>query len=311
MTHLGLNFSRYINGVARRHGAISRQMFAHHAVDSITNGVHAPTWVAPPIAELLDRHVAGWREDQFALRAAHGIPHGEVWDAHRRCKAALLRRANERSGSGFGEDVLTIGFARRATAYKRADLLLTDLDHLRAIARGAGPIQVLYAGKAHPRDGAGRDQIVAVHRAIAELRGQVPMAYLEEYDMELAGLMTAGVDLWLNTPQPPMEASGTSGMKAALNGVPSLSVLDGWWVEGCLEGVTGWAIGRDTNGDPAAEDRAADAASLYHKLEHVVVPMFYKSRERWIDVMRHAIGLNGSYFNTQRMMQQYVAKAYF
>ena len=152
--------------------------------------------------------------------------------------------------------------------------------------------------------------IERVFHAKEALRKDIRIAYLEDYDMAQAALLTAGVDVWLNTPQPPLEASGTSGMKAALNGVPSLSVLDGWWVEGCIEGVTGWAIGGG-DGDPARDDRSRDARSLYDKLGGTIVPMFYEDCERFTEVMRHAIAINGSFFNSQRMMQQYVAKAYF
>jgi starch phosphorylase len=209
--------------------------------------------------------------------------------------------------------VFTIGFARRATPYKRADLLFHDTKRLLALHRSAGPLQIVYAGKAHPHDGGGKDLIRQIFAHIAALKGQLSIAYLEDYDMELARKMVAGVDLWLNTPQPPMEASGTSGMKAAMNGVPQLSVLDGWWIEGCIEGVTGWAIGA---GGPhavldAADERAVDAHSLYDKLESVILPLYYRDQDRYVDVMKHAIALNGSHFNAERMVDQYVRKAYF
>jgi glycogen phosphorylase len=183
---------------------------------------------------------------------------------------------------------------------------------LKQIAATGGRIQIIYAGKAHPHDQGGKEVIKRIFEAKAALKAHVKIAYLVNYDWQLAQLMTAGVDLWLNTPQPPLEASGTSGMKAALNGVPSLSILDGWWIEGCIEGVTGWAIGELPGPGDGDDDRSPrDAASLYDKLERVVVPLFYRDRERFIDVMRHAIALNGSFFNTQRMVLQYVTKAYF
>ncbi len=312
LTHLGLTFSGYLNGVSERHGEVSRRMFAGHAIDSITNGVHAATWTSPPFRALLNRHIPGWREDNFSLRHARGIPLAEIASAHAEAKERLLRIVSDRSKAGLDRDVLTIGYARRATAYKRPDLLLSDLERLKRIAAGAGAIQVIYAGKAHPRDGAGKDLIVKVHEAIRALRDSgapVRMCYLENYDMDLALTMTSGVDLWLNTPQPPMEASGTSGMKAAMNAVPSLSVLDGWWVEGCIEGVTGWAI--EDDGEGVKEDRSGDAASLYDKLERIIVPLYYREPEKYLAVMRHALSINGSFFNTQRMVQEYVVKAYF
>jgi starch phosphorylase len=208
-------------------------------------------------------------------------------------------------------ETLTLGFARRATAYKRPQLLVRNLDELRRIARDQGPLQIIYAGKAHPRDGRGKELIQEVHRAAEQLQPDVKVVYLANYEMPLARLLVSGVDVWLNTPQPPLEASGTSGMKAALNGVPSLSVLDGWWIEGCIEGITGWAIGALERADTIQGDQDQDAASLYQKLGHVVVPLYYGNRTGFAEVMRHAIALNGSFFNTHRMIQQYVLKAYF
>ena len=310
MTQLALHTSHYINGVAKRHGEVSRRPLASEGVDFITNGVHAPSWTAPPFQRLFDLHIPGWREDAFSLRYAMGIPGDQIWRAHREAKRSLLDHANRTTNAGMDLDLLTIGFARRATAYKRPELLFTDLERLTAIVAQKGPLQLLFAGKAHPHDEVGKRLIEQVFAAERALRGQVRIAYLDNYDVTLARLLVAGVDVWLNTPLPPLEASGTSGMKAALNGVPSLSVLDGWWLEGCIEGVTGWAIG-SANRDQSFIDPASDAFSLYDKLENVVFPLFYADNSGFIDVMRHAIALNGSFFNTQRMMQQYVLKAYF
>ncbi|MBM4083316.1 MAG: alpha-glucan family phosphorylase [Planctomycetes bacterium] len=312
MTHLALNLSHYVNGVARKHAEVSRQMFAPYQIDAITNGVHAATWTSPPFAALFDRYLPGWREDNFSLRYALSIPPQEIWDAHRQAKRDLLRHVNRETNAGLEADVLTIGFARRAAPYKRADLLIRDPGRLKRIAANAGPLQVLFAGKAHPQDHGGKELIQRIVQARHALRNDLKIAYLANYDWELGKRMTAGVDVWLNTPQPPLEASGTSGMKAAMNGVPSLSVLDGWWIEGHTEGVTGWAIGERCDLGRGPEDRAAcDAASLYDQLENVVLPLFYHRRDQFISVMRHAIALNGSFFNTHRMVLQYVLKAYF
>jgi glycogen phosphorylase len=312
MTYLALNVSHYINGVAKKHAETSQHMFAQYRVDAITNGVHVPTWSSPPFAALFDQHVPGWREDTFSLRYALSIAPDEIWKAHSAAKRQLIDRVNRETGAGMDDSLFTLGFARRATAYKRADLLFHDIERLKRIAADAGRFQVVYAGKAHPRDEEGKKLIQRVFEAKAALKDHVKVAYLVDYDWEIGRLMTAGVDVWLNTPQPPMEASGTSGMKAAINGVPSLSVLDGWWIEGCLEGVTGWAIGERCDSAFGAEDRAdCDAGALYDKLERVVVPMFYGDRKRFLDVMRHAIALNGSFFNSQRMLLQYVFRAYF
>ena len=311
MTYLALNLSRYINGVAKKHGEVSQHMFARYTIDAITNGVHAATWTAAAFQELFDRYIPGWREDNFSLRYALSIPTDEVWAAHLAAKRQFVQYVNSVTNAGLDVHVLTLGFARRAAAYKRADLLFQDVTRLKRIAEQAGPFQVVYAGKAHPQDDAGKELIKRIYAAKNALQNDLKIVYLENYDLTLGHQLTAGVDVWLNTPQPPLEASGTSGMKAALNGVPSLSILDGWWIEGCLEGVTGWAIGANSRGLEVQETQSHDAAALYEKLAQVVVPLFYGNRQGFINVMRHAIAINGSFFNTQRMMQQYVVKAYF
>ena len=310
MTYLALSLSHYVNGVAKRHGEVSRRMFSGYAIDSITNGVHAPTWTSEPFQELFDQHIPGWREDSFSLRYAIGIPRQEVWEAHAAAKRRLIQFVNRETNAGLDRDDLTLGFARRVATYKRAALVFQDMERLKRIASEAGRVQIVYAGKSHPQDQGGKELIKRIHEAKAALKGAVPVAYLENYDMELAKLLVAGVDVWLNTPEPPLEASGTSGMKAALNGVPSLSVLDGWWLEGCIEGVTGWAIGEDPRKTGEGADRSKDAASLYAKLEEAVIPSFYGDRDGFIDIMTHCIAFNGSFFNTQRMVLQYVTKAY-
>jgi starch phosphorylase len=283
-------------------------MFPEYPVRAITNGVHAVTWTAPSFRELYDRHIPEWRRDNLYLRYAVGIGLDEVRSAHDRAKSALLEEVRKRAGIVLDPRVLTVGFARRAAAYKRADLVFSDLERLRAIARRVGRVQFLFAGKAHPRDEEGKRMIRRVFEAAASIGGDVPVHYLEGYDARWAQLLTSGVDLWLNTPQRPEEASGTSGMKAALNGVPSLSVRDGWWLEGHFEGITGWSIGEDE--EPPA-DSGSEAASLYQKLEAVILPMYYGRPTAWAEVMRSAIAVNGSFFNTQRMLSQYVANAYY
>jgi glycogen phosphorylase len=308
MTYLGLNMSRYVNGVAKKHGQVSRLMFAGYHIDAITNGVHAATWTSAAFQSLYDCHIPDWRQDNFSLRHAESIPRRDVWDAHMRAKTELLDVINRQPEAGMDPDVFTIGFARRVTAYKRADLVLSDVTRLKKIANEFGGLQFVYAGKAHPSDTEGKQLIRRIFELKRELKGQIAIAFLPNYDVELAKLITAGVDLWLNTPQPPLEASGTSGMKAALNGIPSLSVLDGWWLEGLVDGVTGWAIGDEKSISEVSRSR--DAACLYEKLEATIVPMFYHDRERFIEIMRHAIAINGSHFNTQRMLQQYVSSAY-
>lgn len=311
MTYLALNLSHYINGVAKKHTEISQRMFAGYKIHDITNGIHAGTWASPPIQRLFDRYIPGWRDDSFNLRHALSLPALDVWEAHAQAKTALLDRVNIETNVGMEPNVLTFGFARRIADYKRADLLFHDLERLKAIARNAGPFQVVMAGKSHPGDPVGRETIRKIFRAIEALKSDVKIAYVEDYDWELARLMTAGVDVWLNTPLPPMEASGTSGMKAAVNGVPSLSILDGWWIEGCIEDTTGWAIGGTPTTQDPAQRTVPDAESLHDKMEYIVIPLYYRERERFIDVMRHAIALNASFFNTQRMLLQYLLHAYY
>ncbi len=309
MTHLALNFSNYVNGVSKQHGKVSQAMFDSYQIDAITNGVHAATWVAQPFQKLLDRYIPGWRQDNLSLRYGLSIPPQEVWDAHMKCKTKFIDYVAKTQKVKLDPRVFTIGFGRRATAYKRADLILRDLDRLKKIASTAGAFQIIYAGKAHPQDFPGKGLIKKVFEATQELGKKVRMVYLPNYDIDVAKIMIPGVDVWLNTPQLPHEASGTSGMKAALNGVPSLSVLDGWWIEGCVENLTGWAI--DGKARKGAKDTSAqDAAALYDKLQNVVLPMFYGDREQYIRIMLMALALNGSFFNTQRMVQEYLLKAY-
>ncbi len=317
MTYLALNLSHYVNGVAKKHGEVSQQMlqpkdaFHHYQIDHITNGVHLATWASPAFAALFDQYVPGWRQDNASLRGALNIPKDQVWQAHSAAKEQLIQEINRRTSAGFHPRAFTLAFARRAATYKRAHLLLTDPHRLKRIASQAEGLQIVYAGKAHPQDEQGKKLIQEIIRAGGFLQPEIKLAYLENYDWDLARLLVPGVDAWLNTPEPPLEASGTSGMKAALNGVPSLSVLDGWWLEGCIEHVTGWAIGENTPANANLDERSRrDEQSLYQKLEQVVLPAF-QQRDDWLRIMRHTIALNASHFNTQRMVQEYVLKAYF
>lgn len=312
MTDLALHNSQFINGVAMKHGEVSRGMFPGYPIHCITNGVHPVTWTAPSFQALYDRYLPGWRRDAFLLRYAIAIPQQAIWDAHQDAKRALVTYVNRETNAGFDRDVLTFGFARRATAYKRALLIFHDVQRLRALADHVGPLQLVFAGKAHPKDQEGKQVIRRIYEARDTLQGKVSIAYLPNYDMELGKLLCAGADVWLNTPLPPREASGTSGMKAALNGVPSLSALDGWWIEGHIEGVTGWAIGdgADTGLKTPQELDARHALALYDTLATQVLPCFYRDRDRFTSIMRHAMAQNGAFFNTQRMVWQYLHNAY-
>ncbi len=306
MTSLALNFSRYVNGVSMRHEETSRIIFPNHHIDSVTNGVHALTWTSAPFRDLYDSYIPGWRRDNLYLRYAIKIPLDEIRKAHIAAKEQLFKDVERRVGVCLDPAVMTIGLARRVTAYKRTDLLFHDLERLKNIAHGR-PFQVICAGKAHPKDDGGKALIRCIFEAAAGLKPVIPVVYLEEYDILLAKYLCSGVDLWLNTPQRPQEASGTSGMKATLNGVPSLSILDGWWIEGHVEGVTGWSIGNDWQSETNFE---REIASLYDKLENVILPMFYEQPSEFVSIMRSAVALNGSYFNAQRMIVQYLQNAY-
>ena len=304
MTYLALRFSRYVNGVAMQHGIVSQGMFPEYQVHSITNGVHAATWIAPAMQNLLDKRIPAWRHDNQYLRNVYGIEPALLEEAHKAGQARLFRTVKERTGIELNPEVLTLGFARRVATYKRASLLFHDAERLHALAEKLGGLQILYAGKAHPADNAGKALIREVFAAAGRLNdSKLRILYLENYDWELGEQLTGGVDVWLNTPRRPYEASGTSGMKAAMNGVPSLSVLDGWWIEGCAENITGWAV-------EDFDDEAKEADCLYTKLEQQVAPLF-ANESAWARMRQHCIALNGTFFNTHRMLGQYVSNAYF
>ena len=310
MTKLALFFSHYVNGVAKKHGEISRNLFPGHSIDSITNGVHSSTWVSKPFQRLFDKHIPGWRSDPFILRSAFNINKQEIWDSHSEAKRELIDFVNGRYNKGMNYYDFTIGFARRQTEYKRPDLLISDPERLINIAEKVGPIQIIYAGKAHPKDNSGKNSIKHIYDVMKSTNGKVKIAFIHNYNMRIGKIMTAGSDIWLNTPRRPFEASGTSGMKAAHNGVPQFSTLDGWWLEGCIENITGWSIGTEKTVNDSSDDNK-DRNDLYHKLETWIMPKFYKDRENWIRTMRSCIAINASFFNTNRMVLQYVLNAYF
>jgi glycogen phosphorylase len=305
MTYIALRFSRFVNGVAMQHGKVSREMFPEYSISAITNGVHAGTWTAPSFQATFDRHMPRWRQDNLALRYAIDISEDEIAAAHAESKRVLLAAVRNRTGAELHPEIFTLGFARRAATYKRSDLLFHDPERLVRMAHDFGGLQILFAGKAHPADEPGKAMIRYVIEIAKKLNSDaLKIVYLENYEWKLGALLTGGVDVWLNTPKRPYEASGTSGMKAALNGVPSLSILDGWWIEGWIEGVTGWAIGDH-------DEEAGEAASLYNHLEQTILPLYTRQPDQWQRIMRSTIALNGSYFNTQRMLEQYVLNAYF
>lgn len=311
MTKLALCFSSYVNAVSKKHGEVTKAMFPEYDIDFITNGVHTITWTNPHLSSLLDKHVPDWKINPLELRNALRIPIEEIWETHQKAKKDLIEHVNIHTNAGFDTETFTIGFARRATGYKRAEILFSDINRLKKINNETGKLQIIFAGKAHPRDGEGKEIIKHIFSIINSLKSEVKIVFLENYNMHKAKLLTAGVDLWLNTPIRPLEASGTSGMKAAHNGVPSLSVPDGWWIEGLIENFTGWGIGPETILNKTTEkENKIDSEELYNKLEQKIVPMYYKNKKGYTKIMRNALAINGSYFNTHRMVKQYLVRAY-
>lgn len=309
MTLLGFNLSDYVNGVAKKHGEVSKSMFPGYIINAITNGVHSYTWTCDEMKRIFDKYLPGWANEPEIFVRVGAIPDEELWGAHMEAKKKLISYVNSISDTNMDTGTLTIGFARRATAYKRADLLFTDIKRLEKIA--AGRIQIVYAGKAHPKDTVGKQLIEKIFNYSQQLKGKIKIAFVQNYNMEVALKLVSGVDVWLNTPLRPLEASGTSGMKAAHNGVMNFSVLDGWWIEGHIEGFTGWSIGpAPTEISPDNNMNKIDAEDLYYKLEKAIIPLYYNDRKQWVRMMQNAIGKNAYYFNSHRMMRRYVTEAY-
>jgi starch phosphorylase len=298
MSHLAVALSGTVNAVSVINARVAAEMFPGTRIDPITNGVHHLTWTAPAMAELYDAYLSGWREDPGKLSGAESLPEAELYAARGGARAALRSLVRDRTGVDLNPDVLTIGFARRFTAYKRADLVFRNLDRLSGIA--GGEVQFVFAGKAHPRDEAGKELIRSVFDAAAALRDRVTVVFVPDYSMAIGAAMTAGVDVWLNNPVRPLEASGTSGMKAAMNGAPNCSILDGWWPEACKHGVNGWSFGTDG----AGRDDDADADALYRVIENDVLPAWHQRGERWANLMRASIAVSAR-FTAARMVADY------
>jgi glycogen phosphorylase len=301
MTRLALNLSGYVNGVATRHAETTARMFPGYRIRAVTNGVHTPTWAHPAFAELFSEHEPSWAyEPETFLRFDELLPDADVWRAHEIAKRELVEQVRDRTGVELDARLPILGFARRITAYKRPGLLFEDIERMLEI-HAEHPFQIVMAGKSHPADGPGRRLIQHIHETMRAIAPNLRAVFLPNYGMRQARGIVAGVDVWLNTPEPPLEASGTSGMKAAINGVLNLSTLDGWWLKGCIEGVTGWSI-------PGAPVPTAD--DLYDRLERDVLPLYFDDRGRWIFMMKQSIAKIGAYFNTHRMMRRYATEAY-
>jgi starch phosphorylase len=343
MTQAGLRISRSANGVSRRHGATAREMwramYPGRAVDAVpighvTNGVHVQTWMAAPMRALLDRYLGdGWVRrvtDPVTWAKLDTVPDAELWAVRRELRARLVTYARERATAdrlargedpdyvqmasrAFDPDVLTVGFARRLATYKRLHIVTFDLQRTLRLLGTERPLQLLLAGKAHPMDDSAKRIVQLLFEARRQPNVGQRVAYLHDYDMELAGYLVAGCDVWVNLPRPPFEASGTSGMKAALNGGLNLSVLDGWWAEG-YDGSNGWAIDGDVDADEEAQDRR-HAATMLRLLEEEIVPRFYDRDEAgvpraWLAMVRASIRTGGLQFSAQRMLADYVSAVY-
>ncbi len=340
MTAFGLKGSRYHNGVSTRHGVVARKMW--HSlwpevpeqkvpIDSITNGIHVPTWIEPKMQLLFDKYLGpDWiskHEDPEIWRHIDDIPDEELWQTHYWLKTKLVIRIMDRarqrmdehpdpkiilaSGVLLDPNVLTIGFARRFATYKRATLIFQDIQRLQNIINNRWkPIQIIFAGKAHPADDQGKRLIQQVFNIAKDAAFGGRIAFVEDYDENLAQYLTHGVDVWLNNPQPPYEACGTSGMKASLNGVPNLSILDGWWIEG-YNGKNGWSFG-DKEGNRSDSE---DASAIYELLEKRVIPLYYDVDDdgfpdKWVKLMKETIKSTAAPFSSRRMMKEYAIKFY-
>jgi starch phosphorylase len=310
MTELGLRYSRYVNGVAKKHAEVSNAMFKMDTVDWVTNGVHPITWISSGMCKLYSKHIPGWEQDPGRLVQALTIPKQDLWAAHQASKLRLFARVLETTGKQLDPEILTLGFARRAATYKRADLLFSNLKRFIEVASDR-KIQFIFAGKAHPNDNEGKAVLQKIKKSAKDLQDKISVVFIDNYNMEIASLLTQGVDLWLNTPVRPREASGTSGMKCTMNGIMNFSVLDGWWIEGWIEDVTGWSIGPEPSvSDYEHYDDSLDAIDLYDKLEKKIIPTYYSDHEKWVSMMQHTIALNASFFNTHRVIREYASKAY-
>ncbi|MEJ7555442.1 MAG: alpha-glucan family phosphorylase, partial [Aquificaceae bacterium] len=313
---LASKYSGKVNAVSHRHKFVTAGIFPElgEDIEYVTNGVYHKRWVHGEIQELFNEYIPGWDENPILLQRAHEIPSELLLKKHNKIKSDLINLVNKQTDASFSDDVFTIGIARRVTPYKRNDLILRDIDRLIHIAESVGEIQILFAGKAHPKDGMGKEMIKNIFEKMKLLRERtkaVKVAFLENYGIDMAKLIIAGTDLWLNNPRRPYEACGTSGMKAGMNGVLNFSTWDGWWLEGGIEGVNGWGIGPKPSWRDMTESKdEEDLEDIYGKLAYVIIPTFYKHKDEWVHLMKNSIATIGPYFNTYRMVSEYISKVY-
>ena len=299
MSHLAVALSTSVNAVSILNAEVAQTMFSEKKIIPITNGVHHPTWTSSTMTKLFDEHLPEWKANPNRLKEAQKIPIEALKQARNENRKHLRDLVRNETGVEFEEHRLTIGFARRFATYKRANLVFHDLEKLREI--GAGRIQFVFSGKAHPKDEGGKQLIRDIFASAKTVEEEIPVAFLENYSMATGLAMTSGVDIWLNNPIRPLEASGTSGMKAAMNGVPNCSILDGWWPEACKHGINGWAIGNaeDDRNDPR------DAENIYSTLQNDVLPSWERKDETWANIMRESIASSAG-FTGRRMIEDYL-----
>ena len=314
LSRLASKYSGMTSAVSLKHSFVAERVIGHNRITYVTNGAYHRRWVHPELKKLYDEHFSGWEDTPALLGGAVGLPSGDLSKAHRAAKRSLVSLVNLHNPGHFDESSLTICVAKRITGYKRNGMLLGDPERLQKIAEEKGELQIVFAGKTHPRDTSAKGMLADILRKADLLnRGvrKVRVAVLGNYDIEMAEVLVAGADVWLNNPRRPLEACGTSGIKAAMNGVLNLSIYDGWWLEGGIDGVNGWGFGRRTDWSDLSESvEGEDEAGLYTKLSSSVLPTFYRDREGWVNMQKRSIATVGPLFNSYRMVEEYVTKVY-
>ena len=314
LSRLASKYSGATSAVSMKHSFVAERVIGHDNIAYVTNGAYHRRWVHPELRKLYDEHLKGWEETPSLLGSAVELPSEELSNAHAVAKGSLVSLVNLHNPGHFDESILTICVAKRITGYKRNGMLLGDLERIQRIAEEKGNLQVVYAGKTHAKDASAKGMLADILRKADLLNrgsGKVKVAVLENYDIDMAKVLVAGADVWLNNPRRPLEACGTSGIKAAMNGVLNLSVYDGWWLEGGIDGVNGWGVGKRTDWTDLTDSvDGEDEADLYSKLSSTVLPTYYKDEERWVDMQKRSIATVGPLFNSYRMVEEYVTKVY-
>lgn len=314
LSWLAMKNAKNVVAVSRKHKYVSEAIFQGHSIKYVTNGVHHVKWASPHHKLLYSKYINGWEEDPNLLRIASDIPDNEFAQAHTLAKESLIEMINSETNASFLPGDFTIAMSKRVTHYKRNNLILLNPDKLIEIAESKGNIQIIFAGKAHPYDNDGKNIIKSIHNTanyMASKTNKVKITFLENFNIFKANMIVSGVDLWLNNPTRPLEASGTSGMKASLNGVPNFSVLDGWWMEGCMEGINGWGIGpRVAWQDLSYSIDTQDLNDIYGKLEYNILDLYYKRYSEYLKIMKMAVATVAPHFNTHRMVSEYVTDLY-